>query len=289
MSDSGLHLENTMATFRPLRPRIGAEALVTREELLDPAFGEPCLAALERYGVLLFPQIHLTDEQQVEFSSHLGKVTPQGPMRADGTREVVFKITLDSKENASAEYLKSTIHWHIDGLFDETPPPKATLLSGRRLSPTGGQTEFCNVYAAYEDLSQEDHRRCDPLRILHSLEASNRVWNPDADEEERARWRARRKPKEHPLVWRHVSGRKSLVLGMTVDHVVGMPAAESKTLVERLTAHTTRPENVYRHEWRVGDLLIWDNCGVMHRALPYDPQSGRMMHRTVLDGVEAIA
>jgi alpha-ketoglutarate-dependent taurine dioxygenase len=76
---------------------------------------------------------------------------------------------------------------------------------------------------------------------------------------------------------------------MTVDHVVGMPAAESKTLVERLTAHTTRPENVYRHEWRVGDLLIWDNCGVMHRALPYDPQSGRMMHRTVLDGVEAIA
>ncbi len=278
-----------MATFRPLRPRIGAEALVTREEMLDPAFAESCLAALEKYGVLLFPKIGLTDEQQVEFSSHLGKVIPQGPMKADGTREVVFKITLDANENNAAEYLKSTVHWHIDGLFDETPPPKATLLSGRRLSPTGGQTEFCNVYSAYEDLSETDRRLCDPLRIMHSLEASNRVWNPDASEEERLRWRNHRKPKEHPLVWKHVSGRKSLVLGMTVDYVAGMPAAESQALLERLTAHTTRPENVYRHEWSVGDLLIWDNCGVMHRALPYDPKSGRMMHRTVLDGVEAIA
>ncbi|HMN43671.1 MAG TPA: TauD/TfdA family dioxygenase [Povalibacter sp.] len=277
-----------MATFIPLRPRIGAEAQVTREEMLDPAFAGSCLAALEKHGVLLFPQVHLTDEQQVEFSSHLGKVIPQGPKRADGTREIVFKITLDQKENNAAEYLKSTVHWHIDGLFDETPPPRATLLSGRRLSPTGGQTEFCNVYAAYEDLSEADRRACDSLRIMHSLEASNRVWNPGASEEERTRWRNHRKPKEHPLVWKHASGRKSLVLGMTVDYVVGMPAAGSAALVERLTAHTTRPENVYRHEWSVGDLLIWDNCGVMHRALPYDPTSGRMMHRTVLDGIEAI-
>jgi alpha-ketoglutarate-dependent taurine dioxygenase len=278
-----------MSIFCPLRPRIGAKALVSRDEMLDPAFAPSCLAALEQYGVLLFPQINLTDEQQVEFSSHLGKVIPQGPKRADGTQEIVFKITLDETENKAAEYLKSTVHWHIDGLFDETPPPKATLLSGRRLSPTGGQTEFCNVYAAYEELSAEDRASCDSLRVTHSLEASNRVWNPQASEEERARWRNHRKPKEHPLVWTHASGRRSLVLGMTVDHVSGLPSAQSAALIERLTAHTTRPENVYRHEWSVGDLLMWDNCGVMHRALPYDPKSGRMMHRTVLDGVEAIA
>jgi alpha-ketoglutarate-dependent taurine dioxygenase len=98
----------------------------------------------------------------------------------------------------------------------------------------------------------------------------------------------RRGTKEHPLVWHHRSGRKSLVLGMSADHVVGMPEAESRALIEKLTAHATRPEIVYRHEWTVGDLLMWDNCGVMHRVIPYDPNSGRMMHRTTLYGVERI-
>ena len=75
---------------------------------------------------------------------------------------------------------------------------------------------------------------------------------------------------------------------MTVDHVTGMPEAASRALIEKLTAHSTRREIVYRHEWQVGDLLMWDNCGVMHRVIPYDASSGRMMHRTTLYGVETI-
>jgi alpha-ketoglutarate-dependent taurine dioxygenase len=125
--------------------------------------------------------------------------------------------------------------------------------------------------------------------MVHSLAASNRAWNPDSSAEEQERWLARRAPKEHPLVWRHHSGRKSIVIGMTVDHVAGMPDAESRAFMEKLTAHTTRPENVYHHDWEVGDLVIWDNCGTMHRATPYDPASGPMMHRTVLLGTESIA
>ena len=76
---------------------------------------------------------------------------------------------------------------------------------------------------------------------------------------------------------------------MTTDHVAGVPESEGQALLARLTAHATRPENVYRHEWSVGDLLLWDNCGVMHRALPYAADSGRLMHRTVLHGVERIS
>jgi alpha-ketoglutarate-dependent taurine dioxygenase len=281
----------------PLTPRIGAQAVLHRAEVLDPAFADECRAALERYGVLLFPQIGLCDEEQVAFSKNLGDVVPQGPMRPDGTREVVFKITLDPRENPSAEYLKATVGWHIDGLFDDGPPPKATMLSARRLSATGGQTEFCNTYAAYDDLPEEERRHYESLRIVHSLEASNRATNPKPSPEEQARWReaealraraGRIGAKEHPLVWRHQTGRKSLVLGMTVDHVAGMPDAESRALIEQLTAHATRRELVYRHEWRIGDLLMWDNCGVMHRAIPYDANSGRLMHRTVLQGVETI-
>jgi alpha-ketoglutarate-dependent taurine dioxygenase len=209
----------------------------------------------------------------------------------------VFKITLDPKENPSAEYLKATIGWHIDGLFDDGPPAKATMLSAKRLSTSGGQTEFCNTYAAYEDLPAKERQYYESLRIVHSLAASNRATNPNPSPEDQARWReaeaqrsrsGRIGEKEHPLVWHHESGRKSLVLGMTVDHVAGMSDAESRALIDELTAHATRPEIVYRHEWQLGDLLIWDNCGVMHRAIPYDATSGRLMHRTVLSGVERI-
>ena len=75
---------------------------------------------------------------------------------------------------------------------------------------------------------------------------------------------------------------------MTVDHVAGLSDAASRALIEKLSAHATRPEIVYRHEWQVGDILIWDNCGVMHRVIPYAPDSGRLMHRTVLYGIERI-
>jgi alpha-ketoglutarate-dependent taurine dioxygenase len=284
--------------FVPLRPRIGAKAVMRPAEVLDPAFADECLQALERYGVLLFPRIGLSDEEQVAFSNALGRVIPMGPMRPDGTQEAVYKITLDPRENPmGAEYLKATIEWHIDGLFEDGPPPKATMLSARRLAARGGQTEFCNVYAAYDDLPEQERRRYESLRVVHSLEASNRSTNPNPSAEEQTRWRevearrersGRKGASEHPLVWRHRSGRKSLVLGMSVDHVVGLPDGESRSLIAKLTAHATRAENVYRHEWELGDLLIWDNCGVMHRATPYDAKSGRLMHRTTLHGVERI-
>ena len=273
--------------FLPLSPRIGAQATLRAEELLQPAFAQECLAALEQYGVLVFPRIGLTDEQQVAFSSLLGDPMLQGAPRPDGTRDVMFKVTLDPKQNAAAEYLKGTIYWHIDGATDDVPA-RATLLTGRRLSKVGGQTEFCNSYAAYDDLPPAQRSYYETLRVVHSLEAANRLTRPNPSEQELAIWR-RGGSKEHPLIWRHRTGRKSIVLGATADHIVGMPAGESRALVAKLTEHSTRREIVYSHEWQVGDLVIWDNCGTMHRVIPYDAASGRMMHRTTLHGVEAIA
>ena len=273
--------------FQPLSPRIGAQATMRAEELLQPAFAPECLEALEQYGVLLFPRIGLTDEQQVAFSALLGDPMLQGAPRPDGSRDVMFKVTLDPKQNAAAEYLKGTIYWHIDGATDDIPA-RATLLTGRRLSKVGGQTEFCNSYAAYDDLPLAQRGYYETLRVVHSLEAANRLTKPNPSEQELAIWR-RGGSKEHPLIWRHRTGRKSIVLGATVDHIVGMPAEESRALVAKLTEHSTRREIVYSHEWQVGDLVIWDNCGTMHRVIPYDAASGRMMHRTTLHGVEAIA
>jgi alpha-ketoglutarate-dependent taurine dioxygenase len=87
---------------------------------------------------------------------------------------------------------------------------------------------------------------------------------------------------------RHLSGRRSLVLGATTESVVGMDPAEGRAFLDGLLARATAPDRVYRHEWEVGDLVIWDNTGVLHRALPYDATSPRDMHRTTLYGKEAV-
>jgi len=277
-----------ISRFQPLSPRIGARATLTRRELLEPEFAVACLDALERFGVLVFPRLGLTDEEQVVFSGRLGDIIPQGGKRADGSRDPIFKVSLDPRHNEAAEYLKGTIYWHIDGATDDVPA-RATMLSARQISAMGGQTEFCNTYAAYDDLPEADKPYYESLRIGHSLEAANRLTTPNPSEQELAVWRARGGVKEHPLVWRHKTGRKSLVLGATAGYVVGLPAAQGRALLAKLEAHATRREIVYQHEWQVGDLVIWDNCGTMHRVIPYDASSGRMMHRTTLHGVEAIA
>jgi alpha-ketoglutarate-dependent taurine dioxygenase len=274
--------------FVPLTERIAARVVVPRAELLDPTFGKECMDALEHYGVLVFPDVGFDDEEQVAFSKNLGEIIPTGPPGPDGTPEYVFKVSLDRHESRAADYLRSTIGWHMDGLHDGGPPPKATLLSARRLPAAGSQTEFCSTYAAHDDLSEEERRHCESLRAVHCLGAPERGSNPLARPVEQFRRTQRRRTSEHPVVWQHQSGRRSVVIGMSMDYIVGIPEDASRELIERLSAVATRRENVYRHEWQLGDLVMWDNCGVMHRAMPYAEDSGRLMHRTVLYGFDLI-
>src|SRR5690606_8340847 len=110
-----------------------------------------------------------------------------------------------------------------------------------------------------------------------------RMIEPSPSYEELLRWQSH-EPKIHPLVWTHASGRKSLVLGANAESVVGMDGPAGRALLCRLLEWSTQPHYVYTHEWTVGDMLIWDNTGVMHRVEPYPLDSGRMMHRTTLVG-----
>jgi alpha-ketoglutarate-dependent taurine dioxygenase len=112
------------------------------------------------------------------------------------------------------------------------------------------------------------------------------VWT-DPTPEQVARWQSR-EPHEHPLVWNHRTGRRSLVLGASTSHVVGMDHDEGRSLLDDLLDRATVPDRVYRHEWAVGDTVIWDNRGVLHRAVPYEPTSPREMLRTTLLGDEPI-
>jgi alpha-ketoglutarate-dependent taurine dioxygenase len=274
----------TVITAEKLGDTVGAMVVgVTLDRLLtDGSLPGWTLDALETHGVLVFRDLHIDDATQIAFSKRLGRVEVFGK----GEHPEIFRVTLDPAKNRAAAYLKGTFDWHIDGMTEDVPI-MATLLSAHAVAAKGGETEFASTYAAYDDLTDDEKERFASVRVVHSFEAAQLLTHPDASPEERALWQ-RRPAKEHPLVWTHLSGRKSLVLGATTSHVVGMEPTDSRVFLDDLLARSTRPERVYRHEWEVGDLVIWDNRGVLHRAAPYDADSPRDMHRTTLYGDEPV-
>ena len=279
----------SLLTINKLTESVGAEVLGVDSDRLadDELLAAAVLDALEENGVLVFPRLGLNPQAQVAFCRRLGEIDHS----SDGHHPVagIYPITLDKSKNASASYLRATFDWHIDGctpMKDEFPQ-KATVLSAVQVAERGGETEFASTYVAYDELSADDKRRVASLRVVHSLEASQRRVNSDPSPEELARWRAR-PTHEHPLVWTHRSGRKSLVLGASADYVVGMAPDESAALLADLLDRATSADKVYSHTWSVGDTVIWDNRGVLHRAAPYAPDSQREMLRTTVLGDEPI-
>ncbi|MGO9932573.1 MAG: TauD/TfdA dioxygenase family protein [Steroidobacteraceae bacterium] len=270
---------NRAFATRNITPRIAAQIDSDLQTLLSGSHAREIRELLEQRGVIVIRKIDLTDAQQLAFARTLGTVIDQGV-------EGIMKITLDPKENPMADYLRGTVLWHIDGFGDDIPT-LASMLSARRISPIGGQTEFANTYAAFDDLPQKRKAELQQLHVVHTMVATQRDVFPNPTPQQRAAW-ARFPDKVHPLVWTHRSGRKSLVLGSSASHVVGMDMAQGRALLDELLAWATQTKFVYRHEWSVGDFVMWDNTGCMHRVEAYPADSGRMMHRTTLVGEEAI-
>ncbi|KHK91009.1 TauD/TfdA dioxygenase family protein [Novosphingobium malaysiense] len=263
-----------------VKPKIGSRILNKKEELLSGDLADEIREELEARGVLVFPGINFTEDEQIAFTRTLGEYASENP---DGS---VSKITLDVKENPSAaEYLKGSLYWHIDGTRNEVPI-LASLLSCKVPSPKGtGNTGFSNTYAAYEELSDADKAKYDDLKVVHAPWASLFYYEPEPPLAKIKGMQAIGE-KVLPLVWEHKSGRKSLVLGCTAHHVIGVDHLESAQIIHGLREWATQPDFTYSHEWEPGDLVIWDNTGTMHRAEWYDPNCGRMMLRTKLEGEE---
>jgi alpha-ketoglutarate-dependent taurine dioxygenase len=267
---------------RELKPRIGTEVLADKAALLSGVHAQTLRDLLEQRGVLVFPKIDFTDDEQIAFTRTLGTFAPER------SGEKLYNVTLDTSVNAQADYLKGSLYWHIDGTMNDVPI-RASLLASKALpSDGGGDTEFCNTYAAYEDLPDDDQAELHGLTAMHSAWNTLFYFDPEPG---LAHLRAMMRigDKELPLVWKHQSGRKSLVLGCTARHVVGMDYLKSAEVLVRLREWSTQPDFVYRHQWSVGDLVIWDNTGTMHRAMPYNPDSGRLLVRTKLEGEEPFA
>lgn len=269
----------TQVRFEHLKPLVGSKVIARREDLFDPEIVAQIRQELDERTVIVIPQVNFTNEEQLTFTDLLGarlNLTSDATTTKD---DDVYQVTLDKKINRAPEYVLGTFFYHIDGMPIDAPPPYATLLSGRRISATGGETEFANTDAAWEHLPEDEKEQYKDLKVIHTVSSSLRDIADTIPEKHKGKLGIGIEA-ERPLVYTRKSGRKSMLVGTTADRVVGMEVAYGRALLRRLMEWAAQPDFSYRHHWQEGDVAIWVNPAAMHRALPYDAESGRMMHRT---------
>jgi alpha-ketoglutarate-dependent 2,4-dichlorophenoxyacetate dioxygenase len=257
----------------------------------EPAWAE-IRAALDEHSVLVFRGQSLDDDAQVAFSRRFGPLEVTRSMNpAAGTpfaRQSNLDITTGEvipPEDRRMVYQLANMLWHSDSSF-KTVPSLCSLLSARIIPPEGGATEFASARAAYPSLPEALKQRAEHLTVVHDFAWSRDQVRPGffTDTE-----RAAYPPVRHPLVRVNpANGHKALFLGAHASHVEGLPIDEGRALLKELLAHVTQPQFCYRHEWMEGDLVIWDNRCVLHRATPYDTaRFKRLMQRTTISGEPA--
>ena len=272
--------------FEHLKPLVGSKVIVDRrEDLFEPEVVARIREELDERTAIVLPQVNFTAEEQLRFTDLLGARMNLTSDATTAKDDDVYQVTLDKKINRAPEYVLGTFFYHIDGMPIDAPPPYATLLSCRRKSAVGGQTEFANTDAAWEALPDEEKQQLKDLKVIHSVSSSLRDIADIIPEKHKGRLGIGIQA-ERPLVYTRKSGRKSMLIGTTADTIVGMEVAHGRALIRRLIEWAAQPQFCYRHDWQEGDLAIWVNPAAMHRALPYDSESGRMMHRTSV-GAEA--
>ncbi len=253
---------------------------------IDAATRDAILDAFLEYHVLVFRDQDLSGDEQLAFTENFGEI--EGHVVRDFSGKAVPKMHIISNLDAdgnptSRPYTSGNYFWHTDKSYHAVPS-LMTLLHAKELPPEGGDTQFCNMYLSYEAMPEARRRELAGLKVVHSWEANRRNTGhkPPTEAEKRER-----PPVIHPLIRTHPdTGRKLLYIGIHTSHVVGMPEADGRALLEELIDYATKPEYVYSHNWHVGDFVMWDNRCLVHRAVKdYDMDAHRrVLHRTVVRG-----
>jgi taurine dioxygenase len=257
---------------RPLAPSLGAELIGVElaRGVDDALFGE-IYAAFLRYQVLLFGAQDLPPGRQVEFARRFGEVQihVMDQYHADGFPELYRLSNVDEQGNPTGKHPdKGTLAWHTDGSWRKVTG-QATILYAEVVPAEGGETHYCDMYGAYERLRPEWKSRIAGLRAVHNLDFSrNRRHGEDPMTEEQ---RSAVPPVDHPVVRTHPeTERKCLFLGDHAEYIVGMDYDEGRELIEELNALAVHPDLTYAHRWQPGQLILWDNRCLLHRATEYD-------------------
>ena len=282
-----------------LHPLFAAEvtALDLRDEIDDEQFAE-LNAALDRYAVLVYRDQSWDDDDQIRFSKLFGPLEitiralrPGSKLRLGSHFADVSNLDEDGEIIDAADFRQMSNManrlWHTDSSFKRVPA-RYSILSAHALPGPGGETEVADMRAAYDDLSVARKAEIDGYVCEHSIFNSRAIigYSDFTDEE-----RAALPPVPQVLVRTHPgSKRRSLYLASHAGGIRGLPAPEAKMLLLDLTEHATQRKYVYSHEWRPGDVLMWDNRCTMHRGRRHDPGEVRDMRRTtVSDEVPTVA
>ena len=281
-------------TFRKLHPCFAAEVSpIDLRRVHDAETLAEIRAGMDEFAVLVFRDQSFTDEEQIAFARRL-----DGELHTKTGSRVLVKSRLGNEAvgdisnlDEDGGIMQSTDRrrmyslgnrlWHTDASFQD-PPGRYSMLSAKVVPPAGADTEFADMRAAYDALDAEMQSRLEGLRVHHSIAHSRQRlgFEFSADEADALQGAV------HPLIRTLPrSHRRSLYLAAHASRIVDWPVPEGRLLLHDLTEHATQREFVYRHPWRVGDLVIWDNRATMHRATPFDDaRHRRELHRvTTLD------
>ena len=271
----------------PTGAAIGAEIRgVDLSQPLNDATFAAIDDAYNRHGVIFFRDQHVTPPQQVAFTRRFGEIeinifSERWSIPGSPEIVVVSNITEDGKPIGIK---RAGENWHSDMCYTARPP-RGTMLYAVEVPDlfglTVGDTEFASTAAAWDALPASLRRQIEGRRAVFDFTGRKRAFPPKQSEIER------NPPVRHPIVRTHPrTGRKCLyVMRDDCTAIDGMEQAEAEALIAALADHIAKPAFIYRHQWRVGDLLMWDNCTVQHRAIQdYDMPQRRLMHRTTMGG-----
>ncbi|HEY7269899.1 MAG TPA: TauD/TfdA family dioxygenase [Dehalococcoidia bacterium] len=276
-------------SFRQLHPLFVAEVSpIDLRSVFDAETLETIRAGMDRFGVLVFHDQRFTDEDQLAFAQRF-----DGELHAKTGVSVLAKSRLGNEaltdisnldengeimqsDNRRRMYSLGNRLWHTDASFED-PPGRYSMLHARVVPPVPADTEFADMRAAYDALDPEMQKRLEGLMVHHSIAYSRSTLGFEFSKEEEEKL----KGAIHPLIRDLPYGRRSLYLASHASTIIGWPVPEARLLLRDLIEHATQRGFAYRHSWRVGDLVIWDNRATMHRGLAYDDTKYRRELRRV--------
>jgi alpha-ketoglutarate-dependent 2,4-dichlorophenoxyacetate dioxygenase len=278
--------------LRALHPLFAAEASgVDLRRPLEPAVVRAIEAAMDQHAVLVWRDQPFTEEQQVAFARQFGRLDIGLRKARPGQHRFGYDELIDISNVTPQGEVAGRAHpkivsnlanqlWHSDSSFQQ-PAARYSMLSAVVVPAEGGDTEFCDLRAAYGALSSEQKKEVENLSSQHYA-FHTRLWLGDTSyTEEQLKSLP---PVEWPLVRTHPgSGRKLLWVGAHATHIVGWSVAEGRMLLAELLEHATQREFVFRHRWRVGDLVMWDNRCTLHRGRRFDLSQRRELRRTTTE------
>jgi alpha-ketoglutarate-dependent 2,4-dichlorophenoxyacetate dioxygenase len=277
-------------TFRKLHPHFTAEVSpVDLRRVHDPETLAAIRGGMDEYAILVFRDQPFTDGEQLDFAQRLDGVlhTKLGISALQKNRLGNEALGDISNLDENGEIMKSDNRrrmyglgnrlWHTDASFQD-PAGRYSMLSAKVVPPVDADTEYADMRAAYDALPEDEKARLEGLRVHHSIAYSRQTLGFEFSESEQDAL----KGAIHPLV-RTIprSKRRSLYVASHASRIIDWPVPEGRLLLRDLIEHATRPEFVYRHQWRGGDLVIWDNRATMHRARPFDDAKYRRELRRV--------